>query len=128
MRLIKLFIDEDSMDQRFVSALRARGVDVVTVNDLKRTGFSDQDQLQLAAQQQRSLYTFNVGDFCRLHSLYLQEDRSHSGIIISSQEYSVGEQMRRVLRLMDSHPAAAMINQLVFLSQYGEDTESPWQG
>lgn len=125
MKLIKLFIDEDSMDQRFVSALRARGVDVVTVSDLKRTGFSDQDQLQLAAQQQRSLYTFNVGDFCRLPSLYLQEGRFHSGIILSSQDYSVGEQMRRVLRLMDSQSPEAMTNQLIFLSQFGEKNESP---
>jgi len=31
MSLIRLFIDEDSMDRQFVRALRARGVDVATV-------------------------------------------------------------------------------------------------
>jgi hypothetical protein len=31
MSLIRLFIDEDSMDRQFVRALRARGVDVTTV-------------------------------------------------------------------------------------------------
>lgn len=118
MSSIKLFIDEDSMDHRVVSALRSRGVDVTTVGEIRTTGFSDAEQLELAIAQQRVLYTFNVGDFCQLHSTYMAEGRTHNGIIISSQEYSVGEQMRRVLKLMATQSAAAMLNQLVFLSAY----------
>lgn len=118
MSLIRLFIDEDSMDQRFVRALKARGVDVITVEELGTTSFTDQDQLILSTQQQRVLYTFNVGDFCQLHSVYMTQGQTHTGIIISSQEYSVGEQMRRVLKLMATKSAEAMVNQLVFLSAY----------
>lgn len=55
MSLIRLFIDEDSMDQRFVRALRARGVDVTTVGEIGTTSFSDEDQLILATEQQRVL-------------------------------------------------------------------------
>ncbi len=40
MSLIRLFIDEDSMDQQFVRALRARGVDVTTVGEIGTTSFS----------------------------------------------------------------------------------------
>lgn len=118
MSLIRLFIDEDSMDQRFVRALKARKVDVITVGELGTTSFTDQDQLILSTQQQRVLYTFNVGDFCQLHSFYMTQGQTHTGIIISSQEYSVGEQMRRVLKLMATKSAVAMVNQLVFLSAY----------
>lgn len=118
MSLIRLFIDEDSMDQRFVRALRARAVDVTTVGEIGTTSFSDEDQLILATEQQRVFYTFNVGDFCQLHSLYIAQGQTHAGIIISSQEYSVGEQMRRVLKLMAANSAEEMLNQLVFLSAY----------
>ena len=40
MSLIRLFIDEDSMDRQFVRALRARGVDVdiITIEPGKRSG------------------------------------------------------------------------------------------
>ncbi len=116
---LRLFIDEDAMDRRFVSALRARGLDVVTVGDIETTGSSDGDQLQLATELRRVFYTFNVGDFCQLHNQWMQAQRSHSGIVISFQDYSVGEQMRRVLQLAERRPASTLENQLIFLSSYG---------
>ncbi|MBN3938696.1 DUF5615 family PIN-like protein [Nostoc sp. NMS9] len=94
MSQIRLFIDEDSMDQRFIKALRARGVDVTSVGEVETISSSDKEQLTLATELQRVLYTFNVGDFCHLHSIYIQDKRSHTGIIISSQDYSIDEQMR----------------------------------
>lgn len=118
MSLIRLFIDEDSMDQRFVRALRARGVDVTTVGEIGTTSFSDEDQLIVATEQQRVLYTFNVADFCQLHSIYIAQEQTHAGIATSSQDYSVGEQMRRILKLMAAKSAEEMVNQLVFLSAY----------
>ncbi|WP_375506570.1 DUF5615 family PIN-like protein [uncultured Nostoc sp.] len=118
MSPIRLFIDEDSMDQRFIKALRARGVDVTSVGEVETISSSDKEQLTLATELQRVLYTFNVGDFCQLHSIHIQEKRSHAGIIISSQDYSIGEQMRRVLKLMAAKSAEDMINQLIFLSNY----------
>lgn len=122
MSPIRLFIDEDSMDQRFVRALRARGVDATTVGELQTTSFSDEEQLILATEQQRVLYTFDVGDFCQLHNTCITEGRTHAGIIISSQEYAPGEQMRRLLKLMVTKSAEEMVNQLVFLSAYAGET------
>jgi Domain of unknown function (DUF5615) len=118
MSLIRLFIDEDSMDNRFVRALRARRVDITTVGEIGTTSFSDEEQLVLATNQQRVLYTFNVGDFCKLHSAYMAKGQTHSGIIVSLQDYSIGEQIRRVLKLMTIRSAEDMVNQLVFLSAY----------
>ena len=48
----------------------------------------------------------------------MTQGRTHTGIVISSQEYSVGEQMRRILKLMVAKSAEEMVNQLVFLSAY----------
>lgn len=106
------------MDHRLLKALRARGVDLTTVGEIGTTSLSDGDQLILATEQQQVLYTFNVGDFCQLHSTYMAEGQTHSGIIISSQDYSIGEQMRRVLKLLATKSAEDMVNQLVFLSTY----------
>lgn len=120
MNPIRLFIDEDAMDQRFIQAVKSRGVDIMTVRDVQTLGYSDEEQLAFASRMGRALYTFNVGDFCQLHNLYMNQQKEHTGIIISSQDYSVGEQMRRVLRLMESMDAEAIVNQLVFLSCYVE--------
>jgi hypothetical protein len=48
----------------------------------------------------------------------MAQGRTHTGMVISSQDYSVGEQMRRVLKLMAAKSAEEMVNQLVFLSAY----------
>jgi hypothetical protein len=118
MSLMRLYIDEDAMDRRFVEALRGRSVDLMTAGETRTTGFSDEEQLVLATAEGRVFFTFNVGDFCRLHGQFLDEGRDHAGIIVSSQDYSIGEQMRRVLKLMAVESAESMINQIVFLSSY----------
>jgi len=45
--VIRLYIDEDSMDQAFIQALRARGVDVRTAYEEGLSGRSDADQLRV---------------------------------------------------------------------------------
>jgi hypothetical protein len=42
---IRLYIDEDAMDNLFIQGLRTRDVDVNTVNESKKTGISDEEQL-----------------------------------------------------------------------------------
>jgi Domain of unknown function (DUF5615) len=112
-------MDEDAMDWQLVQALRARDVDVITVGEVETTGIRDEEQLILANEQGRVLYTFNVGDFCRLHSIYMVEENSHAGIVIGTQQqYSVGQQLRAILKLIATKSAEEMIDQLVYLSSY----------
>ena len=117
---IRLYIDEDAMDSDLVQALRARGVDVITALDVGMIEQKDEDHLYYATVQGRVLYSFNIGDFFRLHTAYLGEGKSHAGMVLARQQrYSVGEQLRRLLRLMAAKLAEEMRNQVEFLSSWG---------
>ena len=116
----KIYIDEDAMDSDLVSALRSRGVEVVTVLDAGLTEKSDEEQLTFAVERGCVLYTFNVSDFYRLHAQWTNAGREHAGMIPAPQQrFSVGEQLRRILRLRASTSIASMRNQVQFLSNWG---------
>jgi hypothetical protein len=113
---ISLYIDEDAMSRALLRGLRARGIEATTVLDEGKVGDSDQAQLEYAWQTKRVLYSFNVRDFCRLHKEYLADGKSHAGIVVVyRQRYSVGEQLRLLLRMADLKSAKDMINTLLFL-------------
>ena len=117
---IRLYFDEDSMRHALVEALRIRGVDVLTALDAGTIEETDEQQLEYAVAQNRSTYSFNVGDFCRIHTQWLREGNSHAGIILARQrQFSVGDQMRRLLKLIAAMPAEAMRNRIEFLSDWG---------
>lgn len=117
---IRLYLDEDSMRRSLVRALRARGVDVVTALDAGMIEREDWEHLDYATEQGRVLCTFNVGDFYRLHSEYVAQGKRHAGIVLMQQQrFSVGEQLRRLLRLMASKSADEMGNWVEFLSAWG---------
>jgi len=106
------------MDRDLVTALRSRGVDVITASDAGMLGYSDADHLDYATSLERVLYSFNKGDFYRLHIEYLTEGKSHAGIILASQQlYSIGEQMRQLLQLISTKSAEQMQNNLEFLKR-----------
>ena len=106
---IRLYMDEDTMDQALVQALRARNVDVITALDAGMIEREDAEHLDCATEQGRVWCSFNVRDFYRLHSDYLAQGRPHAGIILMRQQYySVGEQMRRLLKLVASKSADEM--------------------
>ena len=120
MTNIRLYFDEDAMDQDLVQALRARGVDVMTPLETGGAGREDEQQLAFATAQGRVLYTFNAGDFYHLHTSYLTQGKHHAGIIIAPQQrYAVGEQMRRLLRLTAARSAEEMQDRVEFLSAWG---------
>ncbi len=114
---LRLYFDEDSMSRALIRALQARGMDVANAVDDGMVGRSDREQLEYATSEGRVLYSFNIGDFQRLHTQFLAEGRSHAGIILASQQrFSVGEQMRRILRLSRELAPEEMRNRLEFLS------------
>ena len=119
--IIRLYFDEDSMRHALVHALRARGIDVQTALDVGMIERSDEDHLRFATAQGRVLCSFNVGDFYRLHTDYMAQHQTHTGIILTrQQQYSVGEHMRHLLRLIAHLTAEDMRNRVEFLSAWSE--------
>jgi hypothetical protein len=113
----RLYLDEDSMDHRLVRALRARGMDVETALDADMIARSDEAHLAYAAASGRVLHTFNVADFYALHSQFISAGREHAGHLLGTQQrYTVGERMRRILRLRAAHPPEEMRNRVIFLA------------
>lgn len=116
---IKLYLDEDTMDLDLIHALRIRGVDLATALEQGMVRRDDADHLQLATSQGRVLYSFNVSDYQRLHTEYLTDAKHHAGIILAQQQrYKIGEQMRRLLRIVAGLSAEEMADSLVFLSAW----------
>jgi hypothetical protein len=116
---IRLYIDEDSMSRALVRALRARGIDVTTALDENMIARADADHLDYATSQGRVLYSFNVGDFYNLHTIYLTQGKHHTGVVLASQQrYSTGEQMRRLLKLIASKSAEEMADSVEFLTAW----------
>jgi len=119
MSKILLYIDEDSMDEDFVKALKARNVDVLTVADAGMLHRSDEEQLDWAKQNGRVIFSFNTRDFYQLHTTLVGKGLSHAGIILAPQQrYGIGDLMRGVLRLINTKSSAEMQGQLEFLSHW----------
>jgi len=114
---VRLYLDEDAQRTSLVRALRARQIDVLTVNESKLAGISDVEQLAFAASQNRVIFTFNRGDFVGLHMEYLRDGRNHAGIIVSDQ-LELGVTIRCLLKLLDTRSAEQMQNWLEFLGSW----------
>ena len=118
MSQIRLYLDEDVLERSLVVALRSAGVDVMTTSDANKLSCTDDEQLMWAMSQGRVLYSFNARDFCRLHKTYMEQRMEHPGIVLGKQSYSVGEQLRGLLRLIATKTAESMRNQQEFLGDY----------
>jgi hypothetical protein len=116
---IRIYIDEDAMDSDLVAAVRSRGVTVFTAWDAGRGGKSDEEQLAFAAEHGCVLYTYNVSDFYRLHTEWISTGREHAGMILAlQQKFSIGEQLRRILRIRAATTTVSMRNRVEFLGNW----------
>ena len=107
------------MDEDFVRALRNRNADVLTVADVGMLHKSDEEQLDWARQNNRVIFTFNIRDFYRLHTVIVEQGLSHAGIILAPQQrYGIGELMRGVLKLINIKSSEEMQGQIEFLSNW----------
>ncbi len=113
---VRLYVDEDACEHAVMYGLRARAVDLLTALDASQAGMTDHEQLEYAVQQRRTIYTFNVRDFARLHREWLQQGRNHCGIVvIPDQRYSIGEKIRRLAAFTATLTAEEMTNRMEYL-------------
>jgi len=108
------------MRHALIVALRKHGVDVTSALEAGMIEEPDAVQLEYAARAHRAIYSFNIGDFCNLHSQWLADGKSHAGIILASQQqFSIGEQFRRLIKLITAVSSDEMKDRIEFLSQWG---------
>lgn len=107
------------MTRALLAVLRDRGVDLTTVTEQGMRGCQDSEQLALAIRLNRVLYSRNAGDFCELHGRQLASGLHHTGIIVAHMDFSIGEQLRRLLRLLSERTEDEMIDAIEFLSSWG---------
>jgi hypothetical protein len=116
---IRLYFDEDSMQHRLIDALRLHGIEVMSALESNMLATTDLEQLEWAAARGFTVYTYNVGDFARLHRHLLEVGSSHSGIIIAPQQrYSISGQLRRLLQLINTRSSEEMRDRIEFLSNW----------
>jgi hypothetical protein len=107
------------MEGGLVWSLRAHKVDVTTAQEEEMINQPDALHLERATMLGRTLYSFNMGDYLALHTDCLTQGTHHAGIILATQQtYSVGEQMRRLLKIVSLKSAEAMQDQVEFLSAW----------
>jgi hypothetical protein len=106
---IRLYLDEDAMAAAVTAGLRLRGIDVLTTLEAGLLNQADEDQLAFAASLSRVLYSFNIPDFLRIHSIWSAKGRNHTGIVLAQQ---------RLSRLAEAVPGESMKNRVEFLSRW----------
>jgi hypothetical protein len=116
MSQIRIFTDEDVYGAT-APALRQAGIDAISTPEAGRLGESDESQLEWACDQGRSLVTFNVAHFARMHGDWMRAGRHHAGIIVSSQQ-PLGKLLRRFKRLANGLDAESMRDRLEFLGDW----------
>lgn len=116
---IQIYVDEDAAHRALVDALRCRGLTVLTALEAGLTGTPDEDQLAFATERGCVLYSHNTSDFYRLHTEWISAGRKHAGMILAPQQrFSVGEQLRRILRIRATANAESMRNRIELLTNW----------
>lgn len=111
--MIKLYLDED-VHKKVATALRLKGYDVISAHEVQEQSLSDYQQLEYAIAKQRAIFTFNAGDFDRLHKEYLKSGKNHFGILLSKQ-IPIGETIKRLTKFLFEHSSEEIRNNIFWL-------------
>jgi len=110
---IKVLLDEDVWTG-LAAALRQAGYDALSVNELERKAFSDEEQLAFAVTEGRAILTHNIQDFAPLAEVYFKQDIPHYGIIVA-QQFEKGALLRRTLDLLEALSCKELANTFRFV-------------
>jgi hypothetical protein len=111
------------MSHALTTALRARGIEVLTALEASMIARPDDEHLDFATTEGRVLLSYNVGDYFELHTARLQKNEHHAGIIVCQQtQYSIGEQLKRLLKLIATLSEDEMQDRIEFLSAWSGES------
>jgi hypothetical protein len=112
--VLRAYADEH-VHAAIVQALRARGMDVVTVQDHGREGTDDAELLAEALGDERVMLT-NDTDFLSLAAEYARRAEAFAPVLFWPQQgRRVGEIVRRILRVAGSEKYSSAASRVYFL-------------
>ena len=76
------FLLDEDLNPAVAEIGRSLGLDIVSVHEIDRRGFTDQEQLRFAIREHRTLVTRNRDDFLRLTISFFQTGEFHYGLLI----------------------------------------------
>jgi predicted nuclease of predicted toxin-antitoxin system len=76
------FLADEDLNPAVARIGRGLGLDVVSVHEIDRRGFSDEEQLRFAVAEGRTFVTRNRDDFLRLTLVLFQTGELHHGVLI----------------------------------------------
>jgi uncharacterized protein with PIN domain len=116
MTSLKLYLDE-MIPPDLTLILKQYGYDILTAKDAGMLGKSDEEQLKFSASKGRTILTFNIKDFVKLHNQWSDQGRGHNGIVISP-EIKIGKLVPLCLKLLESTSDKEIKNQIRFLQEF----------
>ncbi|MFZ5819267.1 MAG: DUF5615 family PIN-like protein [Chloroflexota bacterium] len=113
----KLHLDEDASWDALYQSLKSNGHDVTrTPNEWITKRASDEEQLQKASEQGRSIFSYNAKHFLQI----AQHSPRHKGIIVSKRKpFSVV--LKALIRFFRESSAEEMENQVRWLGDWAEE-------
>ena len=113
---VALYTDTD-VHGKLVQQIRARGYDAISAGEANNQDLSDSEHLAFAMKQGRAILTHNTKDFEPLAKQFANQGREHFGIVVSPQ-LSIGELLRRVLKMLNTVDAEQMKNSYHDLGEF----------
>ncbi len=107
---LRFYLDEN-LPVEIARQLTLRGIDAMTVRDLRQLGDSDPNHLRRATDMERVLCTFDT-DFIRL----AVEGQQHSGIVLGQPElHHIGVWVRHLELMHAVYDSKDMTNHVEYL-------------
>lgn len=114
MGKIRVYTDE-SVNIAIAEGLKRRGVDAFSARDTGNLGLPDEEQLIFANDKKAFIFTHDT-DFLRIAAKWIEDGRTHHGIIYCHQkDYVIGECIRRLKLLTAILTSEDLINNIEFL-------------
>lgn len=78
---MRFLLDED-LNPAVAEIARGLGLDAISVHEIDRRGFQDDEQLRFSTSEQRIFITRNRDDFLQLNLSFFQTGEPHCGVLI----------------------------------------------
>jgi hypothetical protein len=94
---------------------KRRGVEALFARDAENLGLTDEAQLFYAGEKMLTIFTHDT-DFLQIAARWLDEGKTHQGVIYCHQKcYLIGERVRRLRVLTSVLSSEDMVGHIEFL-------------